>query len=177
MTKESLQNIAALIGFVVVFQVISASIGHMTMPDAWYADLTKSTLNPPGWVFGVVWTGLYALLAVSAWMIWTRRDEYVVAPALMLFGLHMVLNWAWSFIFFTFHLLAVSFFWIVAIFALAVTIFFIFRNIRPAAAYLLIPYLGWLCFAAYLCFFIWQNNSLDLLGADAMVPPAQVPEF
>lgn len=178
-TKESLKNIVVLIGLIVVFEGISAAIGQMTMADinGWYQGLVKSSLTPPDAVFPIVWTALYGVLAVAAWLIWMRRDDYVVAPALMLFGLHMVLNWAWSFVFFTFHMLAVSFFWILAILALAATLYFIFRPIRPLAAWLLLPYMAWLSFAAYLAFFIWQNNSLDFAGMDGMVPPPVAPEF
>lgn len=174
MTQNTLKNIAVLVLLLAVFQGVSAYIGHVTMGEiqTWYQGLNRSALNPPGWVFGVVWTGLYAILAVATWMIWMQRDEYVVAPALMLFGLHMLLNWAWSFVFFTFHLLAISFFWILAILALAVTLFFIFRGIRPMAAYLMIPYMGWLCFAAYLAFFIWQNNVVA-----EVAPPTATIEF
>lgn len=180
MTQDTLKNIAVLIALLIGFEGISAFIGHLTGGDmqGWYQTLNRSPLNPPGWVFGVVWTILYAVLAVSTWMIWMKRDEYVVAPALMLFGLHMLLNWSWSFVFFTFHMTAVSFFWILAILALAATLFFIFRGIRPIAAYLLLPYMGWLCFAAYLSFFIWQNNALDFTAQDGMVPPpSEIPQW
>ena len=177
--KDTLKNIAVLVFILVMYQLVSAAIGYVTMGEVqgWYQNLEKSVLTPPGWVFGVVWTSLYALLGVATWLIWMKREEYVVAPALMLFGLHMVLNWAWSFVFFTFHMLAVSFFWILAILGLAATLFFIFREIRPVAAYLMIPYMGWLCFAAYLSFFIWQNNALDFAPEGAMVPPSEIPQW
>lgn len=178
--KETVKNIAVLVLLIAAFEGISFAIGQATMGDinGWYQGLVKSALTPPDWVFPVAWTTLYAMLAVSAWLIWMRREEYVVAPALMLFGLHMILNWAWSFVFFTFHMLAVSFFWIVAILALALTLFFIFKPIRPAAAWLLLPYMGWLSFAAYLAFFIWQHNALDFETMDAMVPPpSEAPQW
>lgn len=179
MTKDTLKNIAVLGILLIVFEAVSAVIGQVTGGDmqGWYQTLNRSPLNPPGWVFGVVWTILYAVLAVSTWLIWMKRDEYVVAPALMLFGLHMILNWAWSFVFFTFHMTAVSFFWILAILALAIVLFFIFRGIRPAAAYLLIPYMGWLCFAGYLSFYIWQNNAADLSAEAGMVLPTDIPQW
>ncbi len=178
-TKDSLKNIGALVLLLFVFEAISAWIGQATMGgiQGWYQTLNRSPLNPPGWVFGAVWTVLYGVLAVATWFIWRQREEHVIAPALMLFGLHMLLNWSWSFVFFEFHMIGLSFFWILAILGLAATLFFIFRPISATAAYLLLPYMGWLGFAAYLSFYIWQNNSLDLTGADAMVPPPQAPEF
>lgn len=164
MTNDTLKNYfingAVLIALLVLFEGVSAYIGFATMNgvDGWYQTINRSPLNPPGWVFGVVWPALYALMAVSVWLIWMRRHSHIVAPALMLFGLHMVFNWAWNFIFFNYHMLFLSFIWIPIILSLVVALFFIFRTIRPLAAWLLVPYMGWLSFAGYLALYIWRHN-------------------
>jgi tryptophan-rich sensory protein len=160
MTKDSLKSFAALALILLVLEGVSGFIGQATMDgiQGWYQELNRSPLNPPGWVFGVVWPILYAVMGVSAWLVWKERDNHVTTPALMLFGLHMLVNWAWSFLFFHYHMVDVSFFWIVGLLALVGAIAFIFHGIRPLAAYLLIPYMGWLCFASYLSWYVWQNN-------------------
>lgn len=160
MTKDSLKNVAVLALLILVFEGVSGAIGRYTMGgiQGWYQEIEKSALTPPDWTFGVVWPILYAMMAVSVWLVWKERHNHVVAPALMLFGLHLLLNWAWNFLFFTFQLLAVSAFWIPALLALVIMIAFMFHGISRWAAYLLIPYMGWLCFAAYLAFYIWIMN-------------------
>lgn len=168
MTNNTLKNLSAvpardwavLLGLLVLFESVSAAIGFVTGPatGGWYNALDRSSLTPPGWVFAATWTMLYALMAASVWLIWRERQKAIVAPALMLFGLHLLANWSWSFLFFTYHFLLLSFAWIIGLLALALCVFFIFRAIRPAAAWLLAPYLGWLIFEAYLSFYIWRNN-------------------
>ena len=164
MTNDTLKNYfingAVLLALLAVFEGVSGYIGVSTMDgiQGWYQTLNRSPLNPPGWVFGTVWPALYALMAVSIWLVWMRRHSHIVAPALMLFALHMLFNWAWNFIFFNYHMLFLSFIWIPIILALVVALFFIFRSIRPLAAWLLVPYMGWLCFASYLAFYIWRHN-------------------
>ena len=156
----SFKNSAVLIGLLIFFIGIGGIIGGITSdsPSTWYQELNRSALTPPGFVFGIAWTILYALIAVSVWLIWLKRDQIALTPIFILFGIHMIFNWAWSFIFFEFHLIALSFFWILAVLALAVACATLFYKISKPAAALLVPYLGWLCFASYLSFYIWQNN-------------------
>lgn len=160
MAKDTLKNAAVFVLLLVLFEGVSAYIGYATMDgiDGWYQTLNRSALNPPGWVFGTVWPALYGLMATSVWLIWMRRHDFVIAPALMLFGLHLLLNWAWSFVFFEYHMLFLAFIWIPGMAALVVTLILIFHAIRPLAAWLLVPYLGWLCFASYLAFYVWRHN-------------------
>lgn len=125
----------------------------------WYAGIVKPAINPPAWVFGPVWTTLFALMGIAAFLIWKkglgRRD---VKIALYIFGGQLILNTLWSIIFFGLHnpgaaLIEIIFLWVVIL----VTIIAFFK-ISKAAAWLLIPYILWVSFAGYLNFTIWMLN-------------------
>lgn len=150
----------ALAGAIIAFQAVGGLIGWVTSSgiDGWYQELAKAPQTPPDAAFGIVWTTLYILMAISVWRIWMHRHALPVTPVLLLFGLHMVVNWAWSFLFFHYHLLFISFIWIVLLNIFVVIILWLFYRIDRPAAYLLIPYLAWGCFAGYLSFYIWAHN-------------------
>ncbi len=124
---------------------------------AWYALLAKPKLTPPSWVFAPVWTTLYILMGIAAFLIWTnglkRRD---VKIALGVFAVQLMLNTFWSIIFFGLHspfgaFIEIIFLWL-AILATIIT----FSKISKPAAWLLAPYILWVSFAAYLNYSIWQ---------------------
>ena len=146
--------------WIVAFQVIGGGIGYLTNPniDGWYGTLKKSALNPPGYVFGIVWPILYVLLAIAAWKMWRTRKEEGDKVLFMLFWTQMFLNWSWSFVFFEFHLISVGFWWIVALdLTMLAFIFKAWQNYRSPAL-LVSPTLLWGCFAAYLNYSIWVLN-------------------
>lgn len=125
----------------------------------WYVDLVKPALNPPSWVFGPVWTVLYLLMGIAAFLIWkknlNRRD---VKMALGIFVVQLVLNALWSIIFFGLHspggaLVEIVFLWL-AILATIIA----FAKISQPAAWLLVPYIVWVSFAVYLNYAIWTLN-------------------
>lgn len=125
----------------------------------WYATLIKGPLNPPAWVFAPVWTTLFALMGIAAFLVWKkgleRRD---VKIALSIFAGQLVLNTLWSIIFFGLHssggaLVEIVFLW----FAILATIV-AFAKISKPAAWLLLPYIAWVSFAGYLNFMIWTIN-------------------
>jgi len=125
----------------------------------WYAGIIKPALNPPAWIFGPVWTTLFALMGIAAFLVWKkgleRRD---VKIALGIFAGQLVLNTLWSIIFFGLHspggaLVEIVFLWL----AILATIIAFYKISRPAA-WLLIPYIAWVSFAAYLNFTIWMLN-------------------
>ncbi len=125
----------------------------------WYAGLVKPSWNPPSWVFGPVWTTLYVLMAIAAWLVWSRAGYRSARVALLLFALQLMLNGAWSWIFFGMHrpgwaLGEILLLWI----ALAATLIAFARHSRLAAA-LLVPYLAWVSFAAILNGMIWRLNA------------------
>lgn len=125
----------------------------------WYADLAKPALNPPGWVFGPVWTTLYALMGVAAFLVWKNGWGWKkVRVALGVFGIQLVLNAAWSIVFFGLHspgwaLVNIIVLWLAIVWTIAV-----FYRISKPGAYLLLPYLLWVSFASYLNYSIWMLN-------------------
>lgn len=158
--RTKIFNYAALGFFILLFVGVSYAIGVATSDSTqtWYLELNRSPLTPPGYVFGIVWTVLYTVMAISIWLVWRKRDVISFAPIAIIFALHMILNWAWSFVFFEFHFLALSFVWLLGVAILAISCAVLFYRVSKPAAYLLIPYLGWLGFASYLSFYIWRHN-------------------
>ena len=150
----------ALLGFVAACLAVGGLGGAMTTPEiaGWYATLAKPSFNPPNWIFGPVWTTLYILMAVAAWLVWRRGGWRDAQPALLLFALQLLLNCAWSLLFFGLHRVGVA---LVDIAVLLVTIAataLAFRPYSATAAFLLVPYLAWVCFATVLNFAIWRLN-------------------
>ncbi len=159
MTRRT-RDILALAGFVAVC-LAAGGVGSLLggpMPDAWYAGLRKPAFTPPGWLFGPVWTVLYVLMGVAAWGVWRQRGHRHVGGALGLFFAQLVLNAAWTGIFFGLHapfwaLVELIVLWVVL---LGTTVAF-FR-VRTWTGVLLLPYLGWVSFAGVLNAAIWQLN-------------------
>lgn len=118
---------------------------------------------PPSSVFGPVWTVLYALMGIAAWLVWRERHTPGSRRALLLFGAQLVLNTLWSWLFFAWHLGAWSFAEILLLWALVAATLALFWRVRPLAGMLMLPYLAWLTFAAALCRTIWMMNP-DKLG-------------
>ncbi len=123
----------------------------------WYPRLRKPPGTPPNWVFGPVWTTLYVLMAVAAWLVW-REYGWGARFALFIFLGQLALNAAWSGIFFASRMPGVAFGEIVLLWlAIAFTVLN-FYWLRPVAAFLLLPYLLWVTYASYLNFGIWRLN-------------------
>jgi benzodiazapine receptor len=144
---------------------IAAGIGAVATIDApgFYAQLDRPAWAPPARVFGPVWTVLYALMGVAAWLVWRTGGLAAARGALTLFLIQLALNALWSWLFFAWHLGAASFADIVLLwgFIIATTIAF-WRNSIPAGA-LLLPYLLWVSFALVLNLAVWRMNPA-LLG-------------
>lgn len=125
----------------------------------WYTTLQKPFFNPPGWIFGPVWIMLYTLMGISSYLIWQVRGVNRLAnPALIIFGIHLLLNTLWSILFFGLKTPGLALLEIVILWLFIVLIIFLFYKINKTAAYLLIPYLFWVSFASILNFFIWRLN-------------------
>jgi tryptophan-rich sensory protein len=123
----------------------------------WYPQLRKPAGTPPSWIFGPVWTALYVLMAISAWLVW-REYGRGARPALLIFFAQLALNVAWSGIFFGSRMPAVAFAEIVLLWFAVVVNIAIFYPLKPVAALLLVPYLVWVSYAGYLNFGIWRLN-------------------
>ena len=147
--------------WIVVFQVIGYCMGRITQHDiaTWYSTLHKSMLTPPDIVFPIVWSVLYCMLAVSGYSLWQHRHQPKAKLALVFFGLQVLLNWAWTPLFFYFHWIEASFFCITAIIILTLLTIISTGNRNKLSCFLLIPYFIWLIFAGYLNAVIWMLNG------------------
>ena len=123
----------------------------------WYPQLCKPPGTPPSWVFGPVWTTLYVLMAISAWLVW-RQYGHGARPALLIFFAQLALNVAWSGIFFGSRMPGVAFAEIVVLWLAIAFNIFVFYLLLPVSALLLVPYLLWVSYAAYLNLGIWRLN-------------------
>ena len=124
----------------------------------WYAGLVKPALNPPNWVFAPVWILLYALMAVSAWLVWKTRSSGCRRRGLLFFVLQLWFNFLWSWIFFDQHRIGIAFADIVVLWIAILLTIWTFRKMSTTAAGLLIPCIAWVTFAACLNFAIWRLN-------------------
>lgn len=159
MNRSDLLRLAACI---LVCQAAGAigSVFTVTSLDSWYASLVKPSFNPPGWVFGPVWTTLYTLMGIAAWLVWRRGDlsSPPVRNALFLFAVQLALNTLWSALFFGLKSPLLALVGIVALMAAILATIVAFKPISPAAAWLMTPYLAWVAFASILNAAIWRLN-------------------
>lgn len=150
----------ALIGWLVLCFAVAGVSSLFSAPSipTWYAGLVKPALNPPNWIFAPVWTILYALMAVAAWLVWKTRPSTCRPTGLRLFGVQLWFNALWSWIFFSRHQIPTALVDIVALWIAIVLTIRQFRRMSRTAAWLMVPYLAWVTFATYLNFAIWRLN-------------------
>ncbi len=156
-----------LVAFLVIAYAVAAlgSIATISQVDGWYADAEKVPWSPPNAVFGPVWTVLYALMAVAAWLVWRERERTDVRRPLTLYVIQLVLNALWTPVFFGLYpFLGVAALWIAAAIIVALDLLVLltllaFRRVRRVAAVLLIPYAAWVLFATTLNVGIAALNS------------------
>ena len=143
---------------------VASGIGAVASIRAvsFYGGLTQPTWAPPAWVFGPMWTLLYAMMAVAAWLVWRAGGFRVHRTALALFLVQLAVNAVWSWLFFAWHLGAVAFADIVLLWVLIAATIVAFWRVRPLAGALLIPYLLWVSFAGALNWAVWQMNPTIL---------------
>lgn len=124
----------------------------------WYPTLVKPALNPPSWVFGPVWSGLYLLMGVALYLVWESNSKDK-KWALWLFGIQLALNAIWSPVFFGAHLIGVTLVIIILMWVAIVMTISAFSKVSKPAAALLAPYIVWVSFATYLNFALWWLNK------------------
>ncbi len=162
--KSKGQQTIGLIGWLVLCFTASA-IGALASFQArsFYVELTQPTWAPPGWLFGPVWTVLYAMMAVAAWLVWRQGGLKKRLVALSLFLVQLVVNGLWSWLFFAWQMGAASLTNIVVLWILILATIVVFYQTSRVAAGLLVPYILWVSFATALNYAMWQLNP-QILG-------------
>ncbi len=123
--------------------------------SAEYQNLEQPSWAPPSWLFGPVWTALYAMIAVSGWLVWRRVGW---TAAMTVYAVQLVLNALWTPVFFGFGQYGLALIDIVVLWVAIVATIWLFRPVSKVAAALLLPYLAWVTFATALNAFIWNAN-------------------
>lgn len=157
------KQIPGLAGWLII-TFIAAAIGGAASVNAgsFYTRLVLPQWAPPPWVFGPVWTVLYALMGVAAWLVWRADGFRAARGALTLYVVQLALNALWSWLFFGWHRGALAFADIVLLWVLIVVTLIAFWRVRALAGALLIPYLLWVSFALALNYAVWQLNPQSL---------------
>jgi len=158
MTPRSLSSqLIGLLGWLLV-AFAAGSVGAVASVDAasFYAQLSKPSWAPPAALFGPVWSALYALMGVAAWLVW--RSPGSKGAALGLFGAQLAANALWSWLFFAWHRGALAAVEVLVLLALIVATIGAFRRTSRLAALLLVPYLLWVSFASVLTWAVWRSN-------------------
>ncbi len=152
-----------LIGWLVACFAAAAIGAAATVSAApFYGSLTQPPWSPPAWLFGPVWSVLYTLMGISAWLIWRRQGFRGASMALKLFLLQLVANSLWSWLFFAWHQGASAFAEIVVLWLLIAATTLAFWRLHRGAALLLLPYLAWVSFAMALNYTLWRLNPAVL---------------
>ena len=137
----------------------AGAIGSQFGPGDWFAALTKPSWNPPGWLFGPVWSLLYTMMGVAAWRVWRVGGFGGARVAMGAFAFQLVLNAAWSWLFFGLHRMDLAFFEIIVLWFAILATAIAFRRIDRPAAWMLVPYLAWVAFATVLNATFWRLNA------------------
>ena len=152
---------------VLLLGLLSPALFGSADGNGWYARLAKPSFMPPDWAFPVVWSLLYVLMGVALAIVIAARSARGRGLALALFVLQLALNLAWSPLFFGAHKIGAAFALIVVILVAAVAATVAMGRVRRAAAWLMLPYLVWLCFAAVLFHAVWRLNPYgEMLAPD-----------
>ena len=197
----SLKNFLRLITAIVVCELAGVSGTLFTVPavSTWYATLSKPALNPPAWVFGPVWTILYLLMGMAAFLVWKKMSETkmltakngeaagsdktaiiakrkLIVIALLIFLIQLLLNVRWPIIFFGLHNPGAAFFELIILWLAILATIILFAKISRPAAWMLVPYILWVSFAGYLNYSVWilnpaSNSNLMACTTEAKICP------
>ena len=140
---------------------LSGVVAGSTTKNAWYQTLIQPAAQPPGWVFGVVWPTLFFLMGLAFAMVLHARGSRYQTPSIALFVTQFLINLTWSPVFFHYHKVTAAFYIILVMLVMAIATTAAFARVRKAAAWLMVPYLVWISFAAIL------NFQIDNLNPDA----------
>ena len=135
---------------------IIGSIATIEFKEPWYSLLSKSTFNPPSWIFAPVWTTLYLMMTIAVWNFWHSKNRDM--NTVYIYFIHLIFNTTWSIVFFVFHKLILALIVLFILISLIIVLLFRFRRVNIVSFYMMIPYLLWCCFALIL------NLNLILLN-------------
>lgn len=151
-------NWKAFLFYLFVPLAVGGAAAWLTMDSmSVYETLRQPPLSPPGWVFPVVWTVLYILMGIAAYLVW-MRDSTGRNGALFFYGLQLAFNFVWPLLFFNAQNYALAFLWLIVLWILVLVTTVRFFKETKAAGWLMIPYLLWTAFAAYLNAGVWLLN-------------------
>ena len=150
----------SLIIWIAALILIGSSIGTLTKSniDTWYITLNRSPLTPPNYLFGIVWSILYGIIATCGWMIWRQQSFRKLMLIKCLYVTQLILNWSWTPLFFSYHLTGSSLMCVLFMNILVAMIIYVSYSRIKLVSLLMTPYLIWILFATYLNFYIWQHN-------------------
>ena len=162
-TSQQQLSLSRQVGGLVLWLAVAyatAAVGAVASvsASAFYAQLTRPEWAPPAWLFGPVWSVLYALMGVAAWLVWRAKGLTGARRPLLLFVAQLVANALWSWLFFAWRQGALAFFEVLFLWCLIAATVLLFWRVSRLAAALLLPYLAWVTFAAALTLSIWQLN-------------------
>jgi tryptophan-rich sensory protein len=139
----------------IVIVVATAMTGILFKPGDWYKSLAKPSWTPPDWLFGPVWSILYLMIAVAGWLVWTTLG---MSSLMLVWGLQLVLNGMWSWMFFGLRRMDLAFVDVVMMWLTIATFIALAATAAPLAAILFVPYLVWVTIAAALNLSVWRRN-------------------
>ena len=159
MNRPTSRQILGLAGWLLL-SFAAAAVGGLASirADTFYGQLSRPEWAPPPSVFGPVWTVLYLLMGVSAWLVWREKGWTGARTALGLFVVQLLANALWTWLFFAWRQGALAFGEILVLWLLILGTMLLFWRVRKLAALLLLPYLAWVSFAAALTYAVWQRN-------------------
>jgi tryptophan-rich sensory protein len=164
MTRPSTSSqILGLFGWLFT-SLAAGAIGGLASVNAasFYGQLAQPSWAPPAWLFGPVWSVLFLLMGISAWLVWRQHGFRGARSALVLYAVQLVANALWTWLFFAWQLGAVAFAEIVLLWLLIAATISLFWRLHRTAAFLLVPYLAWVSFAAALNLALWRQNPAVL---------------
>ena len=132
--------------------------GYITdyFKEPWYSTIIKPSFNPPDWVFAPIWMSLYLLIGYASWLMWSSRNN--TQKILNIYFIHLIFNASWTITFFAFHQILASLIIVGLIIFFVVWLIRLYYPINKISAYLMLPYLSWLCFAFVLNYSIFALN-------------------
>lgn len=157
-TSTSQQWLGLLFSLLLVFAAAAAGGLASASAGSFFMELDRPLWAPPAWLFGPAWTVLYLLMGVASWLVWRRGGFSDARLALTLYGVQLVLNGLWTWLFFVMRSGSLAFVEIIVLWILILATIIAFWRKNKLAGLMLVPYLFWVAYASALTFSLWQRN-------------------